>query len=113
LFVQLPPLVIIRLKYGRKTFRAIKSKLVSGRDFVYSLSNDATFEQADIYAQFANARRPACDIRDNWMSISDIGFAQGRWGKFGRPGHWNDPDMLVVGKVGWGSPQPTKLTPNE
>ncbi|HUD84050.1 MAG TPA: hypothetical protein VMQ67_11130, partial [Candidatus Saccharimonadales bacterium] len=25
---------------------------------------------------------------------------------------WNDPDMLVVGKVGWGN-HPTHLTPNE
>ncbi|HVS34487.1 MAG TPA: hypothetical protein VMS17_02830, partial [Gemmataceae bacterium] len=26
---------------------------------------------------------------------------------------WNDPDMLVVGQVGWGRPHPTHLTPNE
>ena len=33
---------------------------------------------------------------------------------FAGPGHWNDPDMLVVGHVGWG-PQlhATKLTPDE
>ena len=31
-----------------------------------------------------------------------------------RPGHWNDPDMLVVGKVGWGpNLHPTGLTPDE
>ncbi|MBM3434889.1 MAG: alpha-galactosidase, partial [Bacteroidetes bacterium] len=30
------------------------------------------------------------------------------------PGHWNDPDMLVVGWVGWGpNLHPTKLTPDE
>ena len=30
------------------------------------------------------------------------------------PGHWNDPDMLVVGKVGWGPKlRATRLTPNE
>ena len=30
------------------------------------------------------------------------------------PGHFNDPDMLVVGKVGWGPKlHPTRLTPNE
>src|SRR5262249_21260321 len=34
--------------------------------------------------------------------------------KFAGPGHWNDPDMLVVGKVGWGPRlHPTRLTPNE
>ena len=33
--------------------------------------------------------------------------------KFAGPGHFNDPDMLVVGKVGWGRLHPTRLTPNE
>ncbi|HET7620054.1 MAG TPA: hypothetical protein VFK20_16220, partial [Vicinamibacterales bacterium] len=33
---------------------------------------------------------------------------------FAAPGHWNDPDMLVVGKVGWGPRvHDTRLTPNE
>ena len=26
---------------------------------------------------------------------------------------FNDPDMLVIGKLGWGWLRPTKLTPNE
>jgi hypothetical protein len=31
-----------------------------------------------------------------------------------RPGHWNDPDMLVVGEVGWGGAlHPSRLTPDE
>jgi hypothetical protein len=29
------------------------------------------------------------------------------------PGKWNDPDMLVVGHVGWGDPRPSRLTPDE
>src|SRR5205085_1554206 len=30
------------------------------------------------------------------------------------PGHWNDPDMLVVGRLGWGpNIHPTHLKPNE
>ena len=33
---------------------------------------------------------------------------------FASPGHWNDPDMLVVGWVGWGPHiRPTRLTPDE
>jgi alpha-galactosidase len=46
--------------------------------------------------------------------VESIGFGQVGKEKFAGPGHWNDPDMLVVGKVGWG-PQlhPTRLTPNE
>ena len=34
-------------------------------------------------------------------------------GPFRQTGHWNDPDMLVVGWVGWGDPHPTRLTPDE
>ena len=30
---------------------------------------------------------------------------------FAGPGHWNDPDMLVVGRLGWGQLRPTQLTP--
>lgn len=58
--------------------------------------------------------RTTGDITDTWKSMSGIGFSQTNQAKFAGPGHFNDPDMLVVGKVGWG-PQlhPTHLTPNE
>jgi alpha-galactosidase len=46
--------------------------------------------------------------------MEGIGFNQAGHEKYAGPGHWNDPDMLVVGKVGWGpSLHPTHLTPNE
>jgi alpha-galactosidase len=45
--------------------------------------------------------------------MSHIGFGQNGHEKYAGPGHWNDPDMLVVGKVGWGNLHPTRLTPNE
>ncbi len=46
--------------------------------------------------------------------MSGIGFGQDGHEKYAGPGHWNDPDMLVVGKVGWGpSLHPTHLKPNE
>ena len=46
--------------------------------------------------------------------MSGIGFGQAGHEKFAGPGHWNDPDMLVVGYVGWSARvRPTKLTPNE
>jgi len=61
-----------------------------------------------------NSWRTTGDIRDAWRSMSGIGFNQNGHEKFAGPGHWNDPDMLVVGMVGWGpSLHPTKLTPNE
>ena len=61
-----------------------------------------------------NSWRTTGDITDNWRSMSGIGFNQNGHEKFSGPGHFNDPDMLVVGKVGWGpSLHPTHLTRNE
>jgi alpha-galactosidase len=61
-----------------------------------------------------NLWRSTGDINDTWGSLSSIGFSQGGHEKFAGPGHWNDPDMLVVGRVGWGpSIHPTRLTKNE
>jgi alpha-galactosidase len=86
----------------------------SGRDLVFSLSNSAPFKEAAEWARLANCWRTTGDIRDNWWSMSGIGFAQDRWAPYGGPGHWNDPDMLVVGYVGWGPRlHPSNLTPDE
>lgn len=84
-----------------------------GRDIAYSLSNSAPFANGPVYVKSANAWRTTGDINDSWGSMSGIGFAQDKWAVYAGPGHWNDPDMLVVGKVGWGRPHATKLTPNE
>lgn len=61
-----------------------------------------------------NCWRTTGDISDNWSSMAGIGFNQAGQEKFAGPGNWNDPDMLVVGLVGWG-PQlhPSHLTANE
>ena len=46
--------------------------------------------------------------------MSSKGFNQHFIVKKTGPGQWNDPDMLVVGQVGWGSNHHlTKLTPEE
>jgi alpha-galactosidase len=61
-----------------------------------------------------NSWRTTGDIRDNWRSLSSIGFAQAGHEKYAGPGHFNDPDMMIVGRVGWGpSLHPTGLSPNE
>lgn len=54
------------------------------------------------------------DIRDDWPSMTGIGFQQTGREQFAGPGGWNDTDMLVVGTVGWSQgSRPTNLTPNE
>ncbi len=60
-----------------------------------------------------NCWRTTGDISDSWQSLQGIGFSQNGHEKYAGPGHWNDPDMLVVGKVGWGNLHPTHLTPSE
>ena len=95
----------------------------SGRDIVFSLSNSAPFNHAGEWANLANAWRTTGDIGDLWgrapapdyhHGIAEIGFGQDQWAPFAGPGHWNDPDMLVVGWVSVGSAiHPTRLTPDE
>jgi len=93
----------------------------SGRDIVFSLSNTAPFDHATDWAEWANCWRTTGDIFDSWskpgqgwqFTVSGIAFSQDRWAPYAAPGHWNDPDMLVVGYVGWGNPHLTHLTPDE
>lgn len=63
----------------------------------------------------ANSWRTTGDITDTWKSLYDIGFnRQAELYPYSAPGHWNDPDMLIVGKVGWSaSLRDTRLTPDE
>jgi len=60
-----------------------------------------------------NCWRTTGDITDTWKSMNKIGFNQDQAAPYARPGNWNDPDMLVVGQVGWGHLHPTGLTPDE
>ena len=61
-----------------------------------------------------NCWRTTGDITDTWGSMAGIGFGQAGHDKFAKPGNWNDPDMLVVGKVGWSANvRPSKLTADE
>ncbi len=83
------------------------------RDIVFSAANNAPFEIAPHISTMANSWRTSGDVKDNWSDVSKVGFTRDRWAPFSRPGHYNDPDMLVLGEVGWGKPRRTNLTPNE
>ncbi len=84
------------------------------RDILFSLCQ---YGMGDVWQWGAevggNCWRTTGDIGDSWSSMSGIGFAQNGHEKYAGPGHWNDPDMMVLGKVGWGNLHPTRLTPNE
>lgn len=92
------------------------------RDIIFSLSNSGKISDAEAYGKLAESWRTTGDIYDAWQngdafwhfSVSEIGFSQDKWASFAAPGHWNDPDMLVVGELGWGPKvKPTRLTPDE
>lgn len=86
----------------------------SGRDIFYSISNSAPFENAEDWARICNAWRTGPDIRDSWLSLYISSFTIDKWAPFAGPGHWNDPDMLIIGNVTTGTAMhPTRLTPDE
>ncbi|HEX9007127.1 MAG TPA: putative Ig domain-containing protein, partial [Bacteroidota bacterium] len=99
-----------------RPYRVMRAALDSvDRDIVYSLCQYGmknVWEWGDQVG--GNCWRTTGDIEDTWESMSKIGFNQDRLAPYAGPGHWNDPDMLVVGWVGWGQTlKPTRLSPNE
>ncbi len=89
------------LKEPYKIMRKALDKL--DRDILYSLCQYGMGNVWEWGAEVGgNCWRTTGDIFDTWMSMSKIGFGQNGHEKYAGPGHWNDPDMLVVGMVGWG-----------
>ncbi len=104
------------LEAYQKPYRVMRRALDGvGRDIVFSLCQ---YGMGNVWEwggdAGGNSWRTTGDIEDTWKSMSDIGFSQSGHEARAKPGNWNDPDMLVVGKVGWGPElHPTRLTPNE
>ncbi|MBP6978715.1 MAG: NPCBM/NEW2 domain-containing protein [Lentimicrobiaceae bacterium] len=87
----------------------------TGRDIVFSLCQ---YGMGNVWEWGAgvggNLWRTTGDITDAWSSMAGIGFSQDKCSPHAAPGNWNDPDMLVVGNVGWGpSLHPSRLAPDE
>ncbi len=99
-----------------KPYREMGEILASlDRDIVYSIC-EYGLKDVETWGEEVggNLWRTTGDIRDTWGSMSKIGFGQNGLEPYAGPGHWNDPDMLVVGKVGWGpNVKETRLTPDE
>jgi len=100
----------------KKPYSAMKQVLrKNNRDILYSLCQ---YGMGDVWKWGeevgGNSWRTTGDINDSWASLFDIGFSQDICAPYTKPGHFNDPDMLVVGKVGWGpSLHDTRLSPDE
>ncbi|XP_066155959.1 alpha-N-acetylgalactosaminidase-like [Euwallacea fornicatus] len=82
----------------------------TGRPILYSCSWPAYVEPKGIHpnydkmAKVCNLWRNWDDINDCWDNVTNIlGFFsdnQDRIAKYAGPGHWNDPDMLLIGNYG-------------
>jgi alpha-galactosidase len=84
------------------------------RDIVFSLCQ---YGMSDVWkwgdSVGGSCWRTTNDITDTWASVSSIALAQDKAAPYAKPGNWNDPDMLVLGTVGWGNPHASKLKPDE
>ncbi|VGO20652.1 putative Ig domain-containing protein [Pontiella sulfatireligans] len=119
------------LKYDWKpndpesTLRMADALKSCGRDIVYSLSNTAPLEHAELYGREVNCWRTAGDLKDRWdqkgphLNLREQWELHRTWieeGVRGGPGHFPDADMLVVGDVSTsheGELAPTNLTADE
>ena len=86
------------------------------RDIVYSIGE---YGWGDVWewgeSAGGNLWRTTGDLENSWTNLESVGFRQDGREIYAGPGHWNDTDMLIVGKLSWGRGDlvDTKLTRNE
>lgn len=103
------------LETAKKPFKVMGDYLrEQPRDIVFSVCQ---YGMSDVWkwgdSVNGNCWRTTNDITDTWASVKSIALDQDKSAQYAKPGNWNDPDMLVVGHVGWGNPHPSKLKPDE
>ena len=101
----------------KKPYFVMRDALHStGRDIVYSLCQ---YGMGNVWEWGhevgGNLWRTTGDIEDTWESLKNIGFEQEVPASFNGPWYgFGDPDMLVVGMVGWSDQlHQSRLTPSE
>jgi alpha-galactosidase len=102
-----------------KPYLVMKAALdKQGRDFIYNLCQ---YGMGNVWEWGAEVGGHC------WRTTGDLGIATSLYNnvitygflhdgkeKWAGPGHWNDPDYLLIGWIGWkGALRPTPLTPNE
>ncbi|XP_075151707.1 alpha-N-acetylgalactosaminidase isoform X1 [Haematobia irritans] len=93
---------------GYSDFQRVLNK--TGRPMVFSCSWPVYQIYAGIQPNFSavmencNIWRNFDDIQDSWASVESIidyfGNNQEHIAQYSGPGHWNDPDMLIIGNFG-------------
>jgi len=105
-----------KASYVRPFLKMEEGLRAQPRDIFYSIDDygwQNCWEWGDLVD--ANSWRTTNDITDTWESLYNIGFkSQAGLHPWAKPGHWNDPDMLIVGRLGWSANlRDTNLTPDE
>ena len=103
------------LEIAKKPFQIMGDYLrEQPRDIVYSICQ---YGMSDVWkwggSLGGNSWRTTNDITDTWASVRGIALDHEKSAAWAKPGNWNDPDMLVIGYVGWGNTHPSKLKPDE
>src|SRR6185295_9524678 len=84
-------------------YRVMQEALASQKSDIYYSLCQYGMKNVEQWGPSVNAQswRTTGDIEDSWQSLKYIGFSQAPLYKYATPGRWNDPDMLIVGMVGW------------
>ncbi len=91
---------------GPRLFQRMGQALrATGREILFSVCEWGANKPWEWGASVgAHMWRTTGDINDSWESIVDGGFRQqAPLHPYAGPGHWNDPDMMVVGMYGKGN----------
>lgn len=110
-----------KVAMGSGLQRAMYPYLVMGRalraqkrDIVFSLCQYGMENVSAWGAQVGGQSwRTTGDVFDTWKSISGAIAKQKQLWYYSKPGAWNDPDMLCVGKMCWNQFKGSRLAPNE
>ncbi|MCU0411538.1 MAG: hypothetical protein MUF82_03260 [Bacteroidetes bacterium] len=87
-----------------RPFRVMRVALDgTDRDIVFGLGQEGNAEVASWGGTVgANFWRTAPELTDDWTSVAEAGFDQGRFSSFAAPGMWNDPGLLMLGRLSLG-----------
>ena len=110
-----------RVAFGSGLDRARFPYLIMGkalreqsRDIVFSLCQYG-MDNVSAWGETVHGSswRTTGDVFDNWGSVYGSLQRQAALWPWSRPGAWNDPDMLCVGRMRWNGFKGSRLTPNE
>jgi len=103
----------------KKPYFVMKAALdKQDRDFIYNLCQYGMGEVWEWGAEVGgHCWRTTGDLgiaTSLYDNVTRYGFLHDGKEQWAGPGHWNDPDYLLIGWIGWkGALRPTPLTPNE